>query len=109
MFGSNPGVCNVESTPVEAAVPVSGVGGGRGSFFQFGGRWPSIGKCVVLAAWEEVQAARCASSGHQGDGAAGDRGAACGPQGAPPGAVWLQRLPSRAFPLRRPARSPRSS
>lgn len=27
MFGSNPGVCNVESTPVEAAVPVSGVGG----------------------------------------------------------------------------------
>lgn len=39
----------------------------------------------------------------------GDRGAACGPQGAPPGAVWLQRLPSRAFPLRRPARSPRSS
>lgn len=28
MFGSNPGVCNVESTRVEAVVPVSGVGGG---------------------------------------------------------------------------------
>lgn len=34
MFGSNPGVCNVESTPVEAAVPVSGVGGGGALSFS---------------------------------------------------------------------------
>lgn len=51
MFGSNPGVCNVESTPVEAVVPVSGVGGGALSFSS------EKGKCVVLATWEEMQAA----------------------------------------------------
>lgn len=38
MFGSNPGVCNVESTPVETVVPVSGVTHWEGLFFQFGGR-----------------------------------------------------------------------
>lgn len=113
MFGSNTGVCNVEPTPMEVVVPVSGVGqpwgGGRlsacllgggwvwGAFVQFRGRWSLIGKCVVLE--KGVPGVR-AAAGHQGEGAAGTGGAACALQGAPPGTVWLRRLPSRAFPLR---------
>lgn len=42
MFGSNTGVCNVEPTPMEVVVPVSGVGqpwgGGAPVCLSVGGR-----------------------------------------------------------------------